>query len=164
MKRRAGLVLGLGISLLLAWWPVGVAAQTRVAWVDVAPGALEIAWGEGSRWLQTTAHLADDSVPVGVVYEWGMSSVNGVGELRAEGPVAEFVPLRPGRGDIWVIARWQGGEAFKSIPVQVGSRGDLNADGVVDWLDIAMIESEWAAGRGVIGDYNAVVRGILSLD
>jgi hypothetical protein len=46
-------------------------------------------------------------VPIfeGVTYEWGMSSTYGVGTIKAEDDLAQFIPIRPGTGDLYVKAK-----------------------------------------------------------
>jgi hypothetical protein len=44
----------------------------------------------------------DKPVWQGVQYEWGMSSTNGIGTVKAKHDLASFIPTRPGTGDLYV--------------------------------------------------------------
>ncbi len=59
----------------------------------------------------------------GVTYEWGISSVGGVGSIVGQGSIASFYPLALGSGDIFVTARTSSQNFTSSIPVFVTLTG-----------------------------------------
>lgn len=66
----------------------------------------------------------------GVTYEWGMSSVNSVGNISpTTGDISNFQPLAAGYGELVVTARSNGTFVQKSIPVVVS-----NSDGTIPTL------------------------------
>ena len=58
-----------------------------------------------------------------VTNEWGMSSTNSVGTIIPNHNLAQFTPVSPGKGDLFVIARYQEQQVISSIPVEVTSGG-----------------------------------------
>lgn len=74
--------------------------------VEVNPGQITIKVGEKSIGLSALGYdSAQSPIYTGVTYEWGMSSVSGIGTLtRVTGDITEFVPKKIGWGEIYVIA------------------------------------------------------------
>ena len=120
--------------------PTPTPPPSRLSKVDIYPEYINLSVNDNGVGLSTLAYDTNNQ-PVwsGVTYEWGISSSNSIGTLEVNGNIATFLPLNPGRGDLYVIARSQGEHVISSIPVTVSFRpilqGDANGDGDVDGVD-----------------------------
>jgi len=88
--------------------------------VAINPGSIDTTVGLPPTQLSALAY-DEYSRPIwsGVSYEWGMSSDNTVGTVQPDYNIASFLPLNPGSGDLWVIARYGNDFSIGSIRVTV---------------------------------------------
>jgi len=95
-----------------------VACSQKISTVRINPGKI-------SAYLNNPpipmSALAYDSLgrPIwkDVVYEWGMSSSNTIGNIIPKGQIAAFKPLNAGTGNIYTTGFYCGQQAKGSIPV-----------------------------------------------
>lgn len=147
-------------------------AQQLPELVSVRIEPMEIKTAVGRQPIGLSALAYDENnqpIWTGVFYEWGISSLEPLGTLDpAEGPVASFLPLNPGEGSVWVIARQGDISQTLAIPVEVLPKGDLNNDGEIDTDDLVRILGVYGstgAENDLSGDdkTNAVDFGTLRL-
>ena len=94
----------------------------------------------------------------GVTYEWGISSSNSVGSLDPlQGTISNFIPLRAGTGDIFVVARM--GNQMQASGVQMTvvappNIADISGDGKVTIVDLSILLSNFGKTNAtkILGD------------
>jgi len=124
---------------LLAFLPVlilGSLAAQRLAPKAAkppAPASVAINHGEISTYLSNVptqlSALAYDAAgrPIweGLIYEWGISSTNSIGDLKPNGNLAIFSPQNEGVGDIWVKVYTPRGKNDKFNPRNPQATGSI---------------------------------------
>lgn len=101
--------------------PTVTPIQTIINKVMIQPPEIMVRLGNPPVGLSALAYDTQNRpIWTGVSYEWGISSQEGIGNVHpTSGNITNFTPLRYGGGQIYVIARYGGQEATKTIPVHV---------------------------------------------
>jgi hypothetical protein len=104
-------ILSLVAIVLLIAFPkvqtiVSEAAAKRcipIAKVMLNPGVIETFTNSRPTDISVLAYdQYNRPVWQGVQYDWGISSINSIGTLKAKHDLATFIPIRDGRGDLYV--------------------------------------------------------------
>lgn len=76
---------------------------TPISYVRVHPGEVITYLANEPTQMSALAYDSDNQiVQTKVVYRWGISSTNSIGDLDPDQEIALFTPQREGSGDIWV--------------------------------------------------------------
>lgn len=140
-------------GLLRDSWVINAGEMTatvpQISFVLIQPATLKIEMNRGAFGLSALAY-DENNVPLwsGVTYEWGMSSANSVGKLgRLSGVISTFTPLKPGKGEIYVKAVYNGTTVLKTMPVEVVKHcrplGDVDCNGKINALDFSFLLSKF---------------------
>ena len=71
--------------------------------VMINPGKIDTYTGYPPTNLSVLAYdYYNNPITEGVQYEWGMSSSDSIGTVKANHDLASFIPIRPGTGDLYV--------------------------------------------------------------
>lgn len=74
--------------------------------VNIHPGEINTYIQAQTTGLSVLAYdVKGNPISYGVNYDWGISSANSVGTLKARKDLAEFIPLNEGVGDMYVKAK-----------------------------------------------------------
>jgi len=94
--------------------------STKIASVRIHPGQASTTVNGLPIYLSALAY-DNKGLPIwkGVVYEWGISSSNSIGNLVPDNQTAVFTPANPGSGDIYVIGQYCKKKATGSALVTV---------------------------------------------
>lgn len=90
------------------------------ATVAINPGQITATPGTQPISLSALAYdSAGQPIFTGIIYEWGISSTDSIGQLQPNANLATFYPQNEGLGDIWARAVSPAGIAVGSIKVRV---------------------------------------------
>jgi hypothetical protein len=121
--------------------------QVALHSVNIHASSTKATVGKGSVGLSALAYDQYEwPIWDGVTYEWGISSANSVGSVSPiNGTIANFMPLNPGTGDVYVVARMgtQTQSAGVQMTVTEELRGDLNDDGKINLSDLSALLSNF---------------------
>jgi len=94
--------------------------STKIASVRIHPGQASTTVNGLPIYLSALAY-DNKGLPIwkGVLYEWGISSSNSIGNLVPDNQTAVFTPANPGTGDIYVIGQYCKKKATGSALVTV---------------------------------------------
>ncbi|KKR76282.1 MAG: Peptidase M11 gametolysin [Candidatus Levybacteria bacterium GW2011_GWA2_40_8] len=91
-----------------------------LGYVWVNPGKVEIPVGKEIGMSALAYDMNGNAIRSGVTYEWSMSSVNSVGTLgKTEGVINTLLGVKPGFGELTVIAKFNGGQVLRTVPINV---------------------------------------------
>ena len=88
---------------------IGMAASVRcqkIQKVAINPGAITTTTKASPTFMSTLAYDVNGKpITKGVVYEWGISSNNSIGTVKARRDLGAFYPKNVGTGDLYVQAK-----------------------------------------------------------
>lgn len=97
-----------------SWFGKAEAPSLRIARVEcnsifrvaINPGKVNTYVNAPQTNMSTLAYDIDNQpIYKGVSYKWGISSNNGIGNLKSKNDLAAFYPLKRGLGDVYVVAQ-----------------------------------------------------------